>query len=353
MIADLNQQVLWSISASSASFSSSVDDTRHEILVTYDNPAPATGDRVTDKRLEAAISACAGLGEGPNPNEVAQAIQNWLPGNAVWQIGNGTYPSPSNASDFWGLIQPTNTPLASLCNQHAMLHMLMLEELGIPATAEAVLPTQTALTTSVMNFIPMSLANPNPNPNLLPKEGNAQLTFDFSGQANNWEGGVLVDNNFFPEGSSTQSSCYGVVGTGTGTTGTAEYKAMVQIANNMCGNPNIFQHWWNFITGQFVTGAGASVPLVSTQNGQNSQSPDTEVSNASEAGAEVPAVVAGYAAVGPGPASYVRSPPALGAGVGGESFDAAAAFGYDWYVSGQRAAWRRRAVDEVVGSWED
>jgi hypothetical protein len=133
----------------------------------------------------------------------------------------------------------------------------MLEQLGIPASAEIVLPTLTASSTGSFTCAALGerpLPTAPPVDIYLPDQTNpfatANLAFDFGGSEpnpNRWEGGVKVEGQFYPEGNGEQSYCMvvGVAQSGQ----TAEYNAMLQIATNIYGaNPNYFQHYWARVT---------------------------------------------------------------------------------------------------------
>jgi hypothetical protein len=139
-----------------------------------------------------------------------------------------------------------------------MLQELMLRQLGITATSELILPTLPNSAIGRMNLftaadvgkieptIPASMLVSDP----FGEPQQANLYFDYDGQPNNFEGGVLVTDPNNPLGSEFYSQGHKpnelVVGSTT-LYGTAEYNAIVQIAKNFSKGKNItsqFQGWY-------------------------------------------------------------------------------------------------------------
>jgi hypothetical protein len=257
MIADLNQQVLWSVSAASGNFSSPFADTSHEVLVTYDNPItglsildsdqqlPAS---ITDKRLEVATAACAGLGENPTQYDVALAIQHWFPDNAYW---NAAGPVPTAADQYWALVGPKNPGYYSNCFQFGSLEELMLKSLGIQAQREFLCATpQAAWATG--NAIYMAAGQPQSSqpverddPNLRRRED--ALVLNFPGGMNVGEGAVRVGDCVYTEGPPADL----VVGKDNecclqgnpAVPCTAELEALVELAISEGVSLDTFQDW--------------------------------------------------------------------------------------------------------------
>ena len=250
---DLNVQL-----SSNPNLSLDLGTMPYEAFVTFAMPIDHFGgngavDSVTDMRLAAAIEganmmATPGGGDQQMKYDAAEGIQHWLTTNAAW--GNSTLSilvwGSGDPANYWAQIDGTQN---GACNQHAVLHELMLEQLGIPAAVEVVVPTlNPQASAGSLNYFSFG-ATPS-DPLLLWTAGPlATLYFDFRGGPNLWEGGVKVDGQFYPEFSSMQLYC-SVVGVPQsadafgGPAQTAEYNAMMQIAQNVFPrNPNLFQHW--------------------------------------------------------------------------------------------------------------
>jgi hypothetical protein len=269
MITQLNQEALWSVGTPGGGFSSSVLNTTQEILVTFGKPisglsVPGTTDQlgtsVTDKRLEAAVSACADLGEGPSQYDVASAIQHWLPSNAFWS-NSDVNPSdvnperaPTTADGYWGLIPlygSTTNSVYSYCYQFASLEELMLKTLGVQAQREMIFATpESTWITGNANCVPggspgATLRRRDPSPSA-PRGSQDALILSFGGQMNVAEGAVRVGSCVYTEGAGalvvgTDDESYLVSNPNVACS--AELEALVELAE-LCGNSlNTFQDW--------------------------------------------------------------------------------------------------------------
>jgi hypothetical protein len=256
MVTKLNQGVLWTISDGNRSFAEALGTTTHEILVTFGNPIntlstlpgfPGGQFGITDKRLETAVAACAGSGENPSQNDLAAAIQHWLPSNAWW---SGTGAKPITADQYWAIAGPTDPGYYSNCFEFASLEELMLKTLGVNAQREMIFPTLSNVwAAGNANF--MSSSHTSTGDPLRTYNGNpVVLVFNFPRSGlNTGEGVVRVGSCVYTEGGGAL-----VVGqdgamclsSDVGVQCTAELDALVELVELMESNGasvNTFQDW--------------------------------------------------------------------------------------------------------------
>jgi hypothetical protein len=270
VISQIEQNVQWSINAAGEGFSSGIESTTHEVLVTFGNPMNTLSAidssanskpqdySITDKRLESAVAACDGLGANPSHYDVAAAIQNWLPGNAWWNTTASSADAPSTPDGYWRLIDGANTGVYSNCFQIASLEEMMLETLGIGAQREFIVATpESVLITGQASYgsstHQLSVVA---NGQWPPVVGERALYLDFNGVPNEGEGAVRVGSCVYTEG----AIAVGVDDVACLTDDpsivcSAELDALVQLADLYGGRASFQQ----VVT--FVASAGNSPPV--------------------------------------------------------------------------------------------
>ena len=277
-ICNIQSHVMWNININGWNVSSDVGVTENPVFVTFSNPlsdwsysatnvkpTPLASNSITDKRLELATSICSGVSDvfvaaATVQKALPTIVPNWYDADHPPNPPAGSTDAvPHTTEQIWGLARGENG-LYGACNQYACFEELMLRQLGIRATFEEILPTaytytpgQVVVGTALAGGGDFTIPNPTRNEQLT-------LKFSFGGHMNNWEGGVLVqDQNtgqsawpaeFFSEGRHWKDQVIGVANTardqqGNNVTVSPEYDAILHLAWHYYSNASDFQQYFS------------------------------------------------------------------------------------------------------------
>ena len=234
-----------------------VGESNNEIFVLVNKPISTTTignnyNAITDKRLEGAVDAAY---SATDQYSAARISQYWLPAHNPW----GANKPGLNVDAIWSMLDGS---ASGQCNEAAELHALILNELGVAAQARALIATpesETAAGTArsvpiggTLPAWPYAIKEP---PNVgtgldgmrIDIIAPLALVFDFGTPNHNTnddidpsEGGVLVGDKFYTEGSSSQSNALIV---GVSKNGCEpEYDALIQLAGAF-GGLDSFERW--------------------------------------------------------------------------------------------------------------
>jgi len=253
-IVDISPQFLaWKVTLPLWGATALVGTSQAEVFVTYDKPSqdwsfstrtaadpnPFAPNIITDKRLSLATALCVGVSD---VFVAAKKVQEGLPSIAVnWNPSGPNF--PNSTDELWDLAAGHTSTFVAGCNNYALLEELILGQLGIKAKTEMVLPTpvisngqlapqgQVRLFSATSKYLPFKMQGP---------DGTYTLLFNFDNKPNNWEGGVLVQDQgsvqpgrpaeFFTQGQSAQDRVVGVANVTKGVNVWAEYDAILNLA---------------------------------------------------------------------------------------------------------------------------